>query len=410
MLQKCKKLTTLGSNKSLFCILALAFLVRVLFNIFYVGVHDIPTSDAQDYHQIALGLLQTGTYQSTGRAPLLPFMIALLYKLFGIHYFVVRIVLSIFSSFTCLIVYKISKEIFDRQVALIAAFISSIYWMMFYWCGFLLTETLCTFFLTLAVLYLIRGSKNPRLQYFIYGGMYLGLSALTRSFIFPFFLFLPLWAYFSYRNNLKLAFKSCTVITLTMFFIILPWIVRNYSETHGFIPITSQSGQVFLGANNPEVLKYFKGGWIHPAKSSLLNESEISNYMKNLSPEEASNLCWKKGIRFVAENPLFTTKLVFYKFKLFWHLNSDTSLASLHYFFVCLFAIYGLIISFKKFSTISILYLLPVFFTIMSLIFWGDDRIRSPIEPIFVIFAAYGIARILNGGNSQDTNEQRTIS
>ena len=398
------------SNKTIFYILTLALLIRILFNIFYVGINDVPTSDAQDYHQIALNLLYFGTYNSPLRPPLFPFLIAILYKIFGINYFAVRIVLSIFGSLTCLIVYKIAKEIFDRQVALIAAFISSVYWMMFYWCGFLLTETLCTFFLTLAVLYLIRCSKNPRLLYFIYGGMYLGLSALTRSFIFPFFLFLPLWAYFSYKNNLKLALKSCAIITLTMFFVILPWIVRNYSVTHRFIPITSQSGRDFLGSNNPEVIKYFKGGWIHPVKSGLFNECEVSNYMENLSPEEASNLCWKKGISFVSKNPLFTTKLVFYKFKLFWHLNSDVSLASLQYFFVFLFAIYGLIISLKKFSTISILYLLPVFFTIMSLIFWGDDRIRSPIEPIFVIFAAYGIARILNGGNSQDTNEQRTFS
>ena len=86
-------------------------------------------------------------------------------------------------------------------------------------------------------------------------------------------------------------------------------------------------------------------------------------------------------------------RILYASFKLFWHLNSDVSLASLQYFFVFLFAIYGLIISLKKFSTISILYLLPVFFTIMSLIFWGDDRIRSPIEPIFVIFAAYGISQ-----------------
>lgn len=30
----------------------------------------------------------------------------------------------------------------------------------------------------------------------------------------------------------------------------------------------------------------------------------------------------------------------------------------------------------------------------MTLIFWGDDRFRSPIEPALVIFAAYGMAQI----------------
>ena len=180
-----------------------------------------------------------------------------------------------------------------------------------------------------------------------------------------------------------------------MLLVILPWTVRNYLVTHKFVPITSQSGQVFLGANNPEILKYFKSEWIYPVKSGLLNEEEIKNYVEHLSTEEASSFCWKKGLCFVHKNPLFAIKLVFYKFKLFWHLHGDTSLSSLQYYFVFLFAAYDSLILLKRINTVSILYLLPVFFTIVSLILWGDDRIRSPIEPILVIFAVCGISEIL---------------
>ena len=42
----------------------------------------------------------------------------------------------------------------------------------------------------------------------------------------------------------------------------------------------------------------------------------------------------------------------------------------------------------------NIIRLLILFFTIVTLIFWGDDRFRSPIEPVLVIFAAYGMAQI----------------
>ncbi|HHT9138011.1 MAG TPA: hypothetical protein ACFYEK_12330, partial [Candidatus Wunengus sp. YC60] len=113
-------------------------------------------------------------------------------------------------------------------------------------------------------------------------------------------------------------------------------------------------------------------------------------------------VCWKRGISFIVKNPLSTAKLVFYKFKLFWHLHSDTRLPSLEYFFVFSFAIYGSIISLRNFSRISILYLLPLFFNIMILIFWGDDRIRNPIEPILVVFAASGIGCILTNGKLQN--------
>ncbi len=194
------------------------------------------------------------------------------------NYFAVRVVLSIFGSFTYLIVYKITRELFDQQVALIAAFISSIYWMMFYWCGFLLTETLCTFFLTLTVFYFIKSAKYHRLRHFILGGMYLGLAALTQPSVFPFFILLPFLAFASFRNNLKLALKGSLVVLFSTFLTILPWIIRNYLVVHKFTHIISQSGQVFLGANNPEVLKHFKGGCIYPTKSSLFQKEEIQHY------------------------------------------------------------------------------------------------------------------------------------
>ena len=392
-------------NKPTFLIFILALLTRILFNIFYVGIDDVPVADALDYHQIALNLLNNGTYSSITRAPMMPFLITILYKFFGVHYFIVRIVLSIISAFTCVIVYKIARKVFDEQTALIAAFISSIYWMMFFWSGFLLTETLCTFFLTLAVLYLTKSVRHPSVRHFIYSGVSLGCSALAHALIFPFFLFIPLWSCISYKNNSKLALKSCSIILASMFLTILPWVVRNYTVTGKFIPITTHSGGTFLGSNNPEVLKHFKGGWIHPVKSGLLNENEINTYMNHLSPEDASILCWKKGINFVLKNPLFTLKLMFYKFKLFWHLNTDIRFPSLEYFFVLSFAIYGAAILIKNPANVSILYLLPLFFTLMSLVFWGDDRIRSPLEPVLVIFSAYGISTILK----KETNDGKTI-
>ncbi|MEK6645161.1 MAG: glycosyltransferase family 39 protein [Candidatus Firestonebacteria bacterium] len=198
------------------------------------------------------------------------------YKLFGINPLVVRVALSIFSSFTCLIVYKIAKEVFDRRSALIAMFISATYCMMFCWCS-LLSETLFTFFLMLGVLYLVKSRNHPNLRYLVFGGMYLGLATLTRAYLFPFFLLVPFWAFVTFKNNLKLTSKACCIVICTMFLVISPATVRNCLVTHKFIPIIGQSGATFLGANNPEVLKYQKGGWIEPYKSGLFKEEEIIN-------------------------------------------------------------------------------------------------------------------------------------
>ncbi|MEK6645162.1 MAG: hypothetical protein AABY84_00595, partial [Candidatus Firestonebacteria bacterium] len=42
-------------DKTMFLVFILAFLIRILYNIFfYVGINDVPTSDAEEYHEIAI--------------------------------------------------------------------------------------------------------------------------------------------------------------------------------------------------------------------------------------------------------------------------------------------------------------------------------------------------------------------
>jgi 4-amino-4-deoxy-L-arabinose transferase-like glycosyltransferase len=384
-----------AADKTVLLIVILAFLIRMLYNIFYIGIYDIPASDAQEYNRVAQYLLDNGIFCQTRKSPLFPFFLAFLYEFFGVNYFAVRIVLSILSSVTCVLIYLIAKKVFNVQVAYIAAFIYAIYWKGFYFCGFLLTETLFTLFLMLFVLYLIKTSREPLLRYFILGGLYFGLGVLARPFILPFFLLIPFWALITFKNNLQLVLKGCGMVIGAMFLVILPWTVRNYVVENKFTLTPPNGGQTFLGSNNPEVLKYFEGGWIHPTRSGLLTQKEISDFVEKLSIYEADKLCWKKGINFVLKNPLFTLELMYYKFKQFWHLHRDMSFPSFQYWFVFLFAVYGSIVSLKKFNRLSVFYLLPLFFTLMILIFNGDERFRYPLEPILVIFAACGIAQIL---------------
>lgn len=371
-------------------LLMVAFLVRIVYNVWSVGVSDRPADDAQAYHEIAVTLLQTGTYTYLSRPPLLPTVIAGLYALFGINPFIVRVFLSIVGALTCWIIFLIGREAFGTRVGWYAAWASAVYTMLFRWTGYLLTETLFTLWLCLAILFLLKSGRTPRMTSWLVGGVCLGLATLTRPTTLPFFPFIFVWAWITFAGHRTRPLIASLIVAGAMLVVLTPWTVRNYRVTGAFVPVTTMGGQVLLGANNPKVLDYFKGGWIPPARTGLITPEEIDG----LPTVELDRLYQRRALAFIYQNPLFVMKLCVYKFKLFWHLNRAVDPASLQYLVVAGLAAVGAFTARTHWRRLTLLYLVPVFFTGSALIFWGDDRIRSPIEPILLVFAASGAESI----------------
>ena len=385
------------SRRWLLILVAGAFVIRLIYNVWWVGIDDRPFSDAEEYHEIAIELIEHGTYTRIWRPPLFPVVIAGLYHVFGVHPFVVRIVLSMIGAATCWIIFLIGREAFEERIGWYAAWTAAVYGMLFQWNGYLLTETLFTFLLCLFVLFLLKGGRLPRHRYWLLGGVCLGLATLARPLTLMFLPWIPVWAVIVFPGHLKRAVIAACMVVVTMLAVLSPWTVRNYFFTDAFVPVSTMGGHVLLGANNPKVLESFEGGWIHASQTGLIDEAEL----EGLSLVEVDRLRQRRALEFILQNPLYFAKLCVYKFKLFWHLNRATDPVSLQYLCVLICAAVGAFSARKAWRHISILYLVPVFFTLAILVFWGDDRIRSPIEPILLVFGAYGaemIRRAISSG------------
>ncbi len=366
-------------------VLIIALGVRLTYNIWWVGIHDPPVSDALDYHNLGIGLIESGSYSNLLRAPGLPFLIAGIYSLFGMAPFSVRIVLSIVGAITCGLIYLIGKEAFDRRVGTWAAWASTIYIFLFHWNGYLLTETLFTCWLCLFIWLLLRGRRTPHIRYWLIAGFVLGLATLTRPVTLAFGPFLMVWALISFYPKVKYALMVTALIMSIMALTIMPWTIRNYYATGKLVPVSRAGATALLGANNPAVLDHFAGGWIAPLESGLVTKDELTG----LSDVEIDRLYFQKALTFIGENPFHILKLCVYKFKIFWHLHRAVNPESIQYIFVMLCAAVGAYTARTSWRHTSILYIIPVFFTLTALIFWGDDRMRSPIEPVLLIFAAF---------------------
>lgn len=374
-------------------LLLFALGVRLAYNIWWIGIHNSPISDALNYHNLGIELIESGSYSNLLRAPGLPFLVAGIYEVFGVEPFFVRMVLSIIGALTCGLIYLIGREAFGWRVGKWAAWASTVYIFLFYWNGYLLTETLFTFWLCLFIWLLLKGRNKPHTRYWIIAGFVLGLATLTRPITLTFGPFLMLWAVISFYPKIKYALTVTGLISGIMVLTIMPWTIRNYYATGVLVPVTWAAGNVLLGANNPNVLDYFPGGWVPPLKSGLITEAEQAG----LTEVEIDRLYTQKTLTFIWENPFYIIKLCVYKFKLFWHLHRAIDPESIQYILAAISAALGAYTARSSWRHISILYIIPIFFTFVALVFWGDDRMRSPVEPVLLVFAAFTWDRYAKG-------------
>ena len=387
----------------LLLIFFLALVLRLLFNIFIVGLDTPPTNDATQYDAIGYNLAKGNGFMldepvmgvnskiTSYRAPFLPFLLAGVYAVFGHSYPVAKIMLSILGAFTCIVIYFIGKHTFDRKVGLLSALISCIYPFFIYYTGYLLSETPFVMLVCMFTLSLILAREKGAYRYFIMAGILLGLACLCK----PIFLTIPpfilLWLIIVQRYRIQDSLKRFVVIILAMILTIAPWTIRNYKVQHAFVPVTSSLGSVLWQANNPQA-KGKTMGYLMEWDSNELFESEddLNSYYQNLA------------LNYIKEHPKRFFCLAGIRFLEFWKITSyRVSLAKnlgsiMSYGVILLFFILGVALSLRYWRKTLLLIMIIIYYTLIHLVFLATVRYRMPLEPFLIVFAAYAILQIVS--------------
>ncbi|MBP7088339.1 MAG: glycosyltransferase family 39 protein [Candidatus Omnitrophica bacterium] len=215
-----------------------------------MGLNIIPPDNPKSFPYYAdLKIIDNDYYLHKNIPPLYPLFLALCYFLGGVNtlaYFIPQLILS---SLTCLLVYLIAEEIFNKPVALLAGLVVACYPDLIFWTSFIRTETLFIFLLTLSFWLLMRGNSkdNPFLIYI--GAVTIGLAGLTRITIIPFLPFIFLWQSYYSSDNRKKNFKIALVMVLIIFIVLLPWALRNFILFGKFTVLTEEAG-ILIGTAN----------------------------------------------------------------------------------------------------------------------------------------------------------------
>jgi len=399
------------NRRSIILIFILALSMRVLWVVIAKSYIYI---QAWEYEDIAVNLLNghgfayshLGTVYYSFVQPLYPFFCAAVYFITN-HSFLVLTLLQVFiSAFICIIIFKIADIVFNRYVAILSAILVALHPGVIIYTAKLHPFVLDTFFISLVALVFLHLNSDFSIRNQIIAGIVSGFCILTRSTIALFLIFVIIWFFYNGIYSKKRVILGGLVILFTSFIVILPWTIRNYIIHRQFIFIQTNVGEVFWRGNNSNA-----SGSSYKINGRTILESSSVEFLKKLySLDEMgqNRLFREEAVNFIKQHPFKCVSLFIKKNYYFWWFSPQSGIEyprgylliyKILYSGILLFAISGIIFSLSsKISNIRwnawlILFLL-ISISFAQSFFYVEGRHRWAVEPLLLIFTAYGLIEI----------------
>src|SRR5262245_55644736 len=145
--------------------------LRVLYAWVAAGPHATPVSDSYEYDSVAWNLATghgfamngaSGPYLTAFVPPGLPWVVSLLYRVIGHHFFATLMLQCAIGALVPLLVGALASATLGGGVAAWAAWLAAIHPLLVFFSGYLLTESLFTVALLGALLASVAWLKTPR--------------------------------------------------------------------------------------------------------------------------------------------------------------------------------------------------------------------------------------------------------
>jgi 4-amino-4-deoxy-L-arabinose transferase-like glycosyltransferase len=440
-------------QRALLGVILLSIIARLAFLAFFSSTLDFTREGnaihgSEAYDEYARNLLESGVYGRTlGEAdaaipPLYSYVLAVVYALFGRGFVQIGLFHTLLDVLSILLLYQICKRLFSSQgewVGILAGLFYALYPYLIFQNLTLIDTPFWIFLLHAYVLLmiLIRERENyDRVLWgwMILGGLVLGFSLLSRPLMPPFAILAALW--FLFRRSIWQTMLRLAPVAIVGFLVVLPWIIRNYQLYNDFVPMTTTSGSNFWQGNSEWVIPVFQAGydvqWTSP-------DEDLSNLSVNEADSRRFELAWD----YLKSNPQDLPLLFWTKFLVHWNIAitplynpqpneamqiSDTGdllivpadgnitgvtqanisydsgllntvgrpLHMLYFGGLLLLAILGIVLSFKDWRDVSLLWFVQIAMTFVYMMFHPSTRYRVPSDPLLFAFSAYAVVWLIN--------------
>lgn len=362
-------------------IFAVALVVRVAYVFFIDGSYALDVGDQAAYDRIARVWLEEGKFMpgSSYRPPAYPVFVAGVYWLFGVSRQTVELVQAILGAVTVLLVVQLGRRLCSPIAAALTGWVTALMPVLVHFVAQLMAETIFTTLLVLLLWIVVRDDQGKNIWSAVWVGALVGVGALMR----PNVLLLPValvcwWRWGTCLPTRKAVARAALCLTVAMV-TILPWSIRNLSVHKVFVPVSTNGGVNLWIGNN----EYATGDWLKPGdywSPHGANEAEVDQQY------------YLAALHFMFSHPGRTVRLVPRKLWIFWtpypHLSDQVP-------FLLLFpvSLVGLGVSLRRRET-WILLVAVGYFTLVSCVFFANQRFHVPLLPVVAIYAGMGAERL----------------
>jgi 4-amino-4-deoxy-L-arabinose transferase-like glycosyltransferase len=336
------------------------------------------------------------TGPSAWAPPVYPYILAGVFKLFGIYTatsaWVILAFNSIFAALTCLTLYCIAEKIYGIGVARATAWAWAVFPYFLYWPTRVVWETsFTTFLLSLALLLTLRITEQPpQLRSWLAFGALWGLIILTNTAVVSLMLCCLIWLWLRAPRSSRRGLLLCV---LTAALVVSPWLVRNYFAFGRFLFVRDNLPLEMYESNNAES----EGLWTraeHPG-----NDPEAMRRFQELGELRFMDEKKAEVQQFIREHPetflWFTVKRAVY----FWIAPPQATIVNgydfmisrhVNFLLAALFAFAGLWLMLRNHVPGG--FLLACFLLIYPLPYYLVNpfpRYKHPIEPVMLMLIVY---------------------
>lgn len=360
------------------------------------------------YHTQALAIINGNFWGSDVffLRPLLPYLLALFYALFGTRLLPFLLFQTVLASLSCLLLWDITRRLFSRLAGTIAGFGFALTSILVFYTGTLLYVELTIFLVLLFVWLILINGKT--IWHWVLAGLVFGLLLICRP---ELLIILPAVVIWLRRGPVP--FRHLALLSLAALAVVAVVPVRNYLLARDPVLFTAHSGINFYYGNNPSA----DGTW-QPAgeldrslgfSHERLKQVSRTVNGKTLSWSSASAYWLSRGMNFIISRPLSYLRLLGRKFLLHWanyeipnNYYPETvrvsslplRLAFVNFGWAMALGILGMVWAWHRRRQTAPLYFAVAAFLCSSLLFYVLSRLRAPTIPFLLAFAGFALAEL----------------
>jgi len=345
--------------------------------------------------------------------PVYPYMVAGVFKLFGVYTKTSALVLlslnAVMSALTAVPIFLFARRSFGATVARWSSWAWAFFPYGIYFPVERIWETwLATLVLGILLWMALELEDSKPLWYWVLYGFLWGAEALTSPSVLAVLPFLGLWTCYRLIKKRRAWLLPNVAAAAVFLAIVSPWFVRNYRVFHQFIPFRDNMGLVLrLGTkgNSDYWGTYELGPWHDDAEwQEFKRDGELAYFATKK----------EQAIAFIKANPRWYVWTAFRRAVFLWtgywslkpgYLKEEpfdppnivlcTGLSVL--------ALLGLVKVFRRDPALGMPYALVLFsFPLVYYITSPEVYYRRPIDPMFLVLAVYALVR-WKGTNSSKT-------